>query len=681
MPAGRIEGLSTLRNDGSIEFNQTGAAQLDAAIPGTGQLRTNSGTTSLTGSNTYTGGTWIGSGSTLNIGANGASGDLLGLIAVNGTLVFERSDTSTFSGTLSGAGHVSKSGAGTLHFDGNSTAFSGITNVAAGALIVGSDITHGNAVLGGSLLVSDNAILGGHGIVGSGTGSTVTIASGGTLSPGNSTGTLIVNGDLILSVGSTYLAEIHGDGTADRVNVSGTATLSGSHLVVTTLDASTSYQNGQNYRILNAADGVSGTFADAVTQSAFLTLGLDYSDPNAVDLTINLNNGGPGPVSPLFSTVAHTRNQRATAGALDTLAQSGPSLALYNHLLMMNAVDARMAFNSLSGEIHSSAKTALIEDSHFVRDAANDRIRAAFGDVAASSMPVMTYAEGGPILVPAPTDRFAVWGHGFGGWGHSDRDGNAARLNHSTGGFLVGADAPVFDTWRFGVLAGYSHTSFNGKDRFSSGSSDNYHLGLYGGSSWAVLGGQLGFRSGLAYTWHDIDASRSVMFPGFSNSLTSDYDAGTYQAFGELGYRIDTTIASFEPFANLAYVNLDTDGFTEHGSAAALSVGSQSTDTTFTTLGLRASSNFTLGGVDLMARGLLGWRHAFGDNVPVSTQAFTGSDAFTIAGVPIAKDSVVIETGLDLSLAPTVTLGLSYSGQIASSARQHGFKTNFRVRF
>jgi uncharacterized protein with beta-barrel porin domain len=32
----------------------------------------------------------------------------------------------------------------------------------------------------------------------------------------------------------------------------------------------------------------------------------------------------------------------------------------------------------------------------------------------------------------------------------------------------------------------------------------------------------------------------------------------------------------------------------------------------------------------------LGWRHAFGDTMPLSTQAFAGSDAFTVAGVPFA---------------------------------------------
>lgn len=79
-------------------------------------------------------------------------------------------------------------------------------------------------------------------------------------------------------------------------------------------------------------------------------------------------------------------------------------------------------------------------------------------------------------------------------------------------------------------------------------------------------------------------------------------------------------------------------------------------------------------------RATLGWRHAFGDVTPLSTQAFAGGDAFTGAGVPIARDAADIEAGLNVSLAPQATLGIGYSGQLASDARQNGFKADLTVR-
>ncbi|WP_163525999.1 autotransporter outer membrane beta-barrel domain-containing protein, partial [Klebsiella oxytoca] len=70
------------------------------------------------------------------------------------------------------------------------------------------------------------------------------------------------------------------------------------------------------------------------------------------------------------------------------------------------------------------------------------------------------------------------------------------------------------------------------------------------------------------------------------------------------------------------------------------------------------------------AHATAGWRHAFGDVTPALSLAFaSGSSPFTIAGVPIAKDSAVIEAGLDFDIRANVRLGLSYSGQLASRAQ------------
>ena len=241
---------------------------------------------------------------------------------------------------------------------------------------------------------------------------------------------------------------------------------------------------------------------------------------------------------------------------------------------------------------------------------------------------------------------------------------------------MIGADGLVGD-WRVGLVAGYSHSSFDVKDRASSGKSNNYHLGLYGGTQW----GNVSLRTGAAYIWHDIDTSRAVATLGISENLSASYNAGTFQAFGELGYGIDRGDSRFEPFANIAYVNLRNDGFTEQGGTAALSGSRSTTGVTFTTLGLRAEHNLALGTMDATLRGMIGWRHAFGDTTPTATHAFTIGDAFTAAGVPIARNSAVVELGLDLNLSPTATFGLSYTGQLATDAQDHGFKANLNVRF
>jgi outer membrane autotransporter protein len=214
-------------------------------------------------------------------------------------------------------------------------------------------------------------------------------------------------------------------------------------------------------------------------------------------------------------------------------------------------------------------------------------------------------------------------------------------------------------------------------DRASSGSSDSYHLGLYGGTEWDGLA----LRTGAAYAWHAVSTERDIVFAGYADAVEAGYDAGTAQVFAELGYAVPVGTANIEPFANLAYVHVRSDGFSETGGAAALSAASASADTSFTTLGLRATGAFALGSVNATAKGLVGWQHAFGDVSPVSTLAFAGGHTFAIAGVPITRDAALIEAGIDLSLSPRATLGIAYSGQAGSGFADQSVNANLDVRF
>ena len=123
----------------------------------------------------------------------------------------------------------------------------------------------------------------------------------------------------------------------------------------------------------------------------------------------------------------------------------------------------------------------------------------------------------------------------------------------------MGLDAPLAQTWRVGVMAGYSRSDFDVNDRASSGRSDNYHLA----PTAAANGARVGLRGGVAYSWHDIATRRSVAMPGFSDRLKAGYDGRSAQAYADLSYRIDLSAVALEPFVNLAYVNLRTGGYRE----------------------------------------------------------------------------------------------------------------------
>ncbi|QCI68975.1 autotransporter domain-containing protein [Phreatobacter stygius] len=488
------------------------------------------------------------------------------------------------------------------------------------------------------------------------------VNAGGTVAPGNSIGTLQVQGNIGFAAGSIYQVEIDPAGQSDRIAASGMATLAGGTVAVT--KAPGAYLPGRRHTILTAQGGITGQFADLTQNLPFVDLLLAYGS-NDVYLDVARNQVA-------FPTVGVTRNQVATATAVEA---RGSGNALYDAVVQQaSAAGARAAFDMLSGELHAGIRGVLLDDSRFVREAVTDRLRQA---TAAAGAPALAAGPQQMALL-TPGSDVALWSQAYGAWGHRSGDGNAAALSRSVGGFLVGADMPVGPDIRLGLAGGYGRSSLGINGRLSGAGSDGYHLALYGGGQW----GALGIRLGAASTWHQLETRRTVAFSGFGDVATARYQARTAQVFGELGYRLDLGAAALEPFVNLAAVRLDTDAIKESGGAAALSAGAGSMGATYVTSGLRAATSFALAGsAVLAARGTLGWRHAFGDVRPEATLAFSGGSPFGVAGLPIARDALVVEAGLDLAVSPAVTIGLSYGGQIARGITDHGLKGNLSWRF
>lgn len=222
-------------NNGTLAFNRSDAVSFSGAITGTGTVnQLGTGTTILTGANLYSGGTTI-SGGTLQLGDGGISGSIAGDVTNNGTLAFNRSDALSFSGAITGTGAVNQLGTGTTILTG-ANLYTGATTVSNGTLIVNGSVA--NSAIG----VDPGGTLGGIGTLGN------TTINGGTLSPGNSIGTVTVAGNLVQAAASTYLVEVNAAGQSDRTNVTGTATLGGSVQVIA---APGSYSPSRTYTILN----------------------------------------------------------------------------------------------------------------------------------------------------------------------------------------------------------------------------------------------------------------------------------------------------------------------------------------------------------------------------------------------------------------------------------------------
>ncbi|MFG1452865.1 autotransporter domain-containing protein [Xanthobacter sp. V2C-8] len=645
--------LSPAGGTGGGTFQVDGAQvlTLSGVVSGAGGLtKTGAGTLVLTGSNTYAGGTTIAAG-TLQIGNGGASGAIVGDVLNTGALVFNRADNYTFTGSITGDGDVSFTGGGTVVF---SAPYQGPVTV--------NDATV--KLVPGTVTTSPFSVNAGGSLGGTATIGALTVNSGGTVAPGYSPGTLTVSGAVAFNAGSVYRVDVTPAGAHDLIIASGDVTISSGATVAVNATAGR-YPGSSLIPILTTSGTVNGTFGGATSDYVFLAPTLTYDAQN-VYLSLIYNGVD-------FITYARTPNEAAAALAAQALGGGNP---VYDAILALPEGAVAPAFNALSGEIYASVGTVLQQEAIYVRQAVNARLRQA---AAGADALARAAAAAGPATARLSRDLDAtLWAHGYGGWGNSFGNGNAATISNSLGGFLMGADVALAPNAWAGVFGGYSRSSFDVNARASSGNSDNYDLGAYAGVRFDALA----LRGGFAYGWHDVSTSRQISVPGLYQSTEGGYSLGTTQLFGEVAYGLPAGAATFEPFAALAYVNVGGASFSEALRSGALAVESGSMDTLYGTLGLRAAFSTALLGRTLTPSVTLGWQHAFGDTTPAAVMRFlAGTTPFSVSGVPIAEDALLVDAGLAYDLSDVASLSVAYTGQFAASSAQNAFTAQLSVRF
>ncbi|USI76494.1 autotransporter-associated beta strand repeat-containing protein [Sphingopyxis sp. USTB-05] len=391
-----------VNNFGTLGFNRSDLLAYGGQIVGTGALRqAGTGTTVLTGTNLYTGGTTIDAG-TLQLGNGGTTGSIVGDVVDNGLLLFNRSDLVDFAGTISGSGAVQQIGSGTTVLSGINS-YAGGTSILGGTLQVSADgnlgaaaggLTFSNGTLrttasfasarnasltgtgtiltdagtifalGGLISGAGNLTKSGAGILtlsannsyvgatnvnagtlringnqsaatglvtvasgatlaGSGTiGGSVNVLNGGILAPGNSPGTLNINGDLTLAGGSVLNfefgeANVVGGALNDLVNVGGNLTLDGT---INVTGSGGGYFGGGIYRVFNYA----GTLVDNGLVLGSMPAGSNVTVQTSIAGQVNLINSEglalsfwDGGVGPKFNNVVNGGNGNWHLGGAD----------------------------------------------------------------------------------------------------------------------------------------------------------------------------------------------------------------------------------------------------------------------------------------------------------------------------------------------------------------------------
>jgi autotransporter-associated beta strand protein len=397
-----------------IDTTISGVLSDDSASSGGTLTKTGSSALTLSGTNTFTGNFVVDAGSLVNNGslagtvvlnANGsmtnngslvsakfsggqfnvASGSTSSLatnfsIDASGGSINTGIDT-TISGVLS---DDSVSSGGTLTKTGSSALTLSGTNTFTGNLVVDAGSLVNNGSLAGAVVVNANGML-------KGAGTIAGITSSGTVSPGNSPGTLTSTGNIVLNSGNTLTEEIDGTtyssgggaGSYDRIVVTGansTVTVGGT-LDIKLNGISGSANNtfkpdvGDTFRIVTTTKttGVNGTFGTINQPSSGLSDNTRFDvvyGGNYIDLTLTPESYGLYTISNgkyndqiamtalafLRPTSASWSSSNSGLIASTSSASGGtPSVNPFGGLVGLSGAALQTAISQISGEIHSQS--------------------------------------------------------------------------------------------------------------------------------------------------------------------------------------------------------------------------------------------------------------------------------------------------------------------------------------
>ncbi|MFL1499690.1 autotransporter domain-containing protein [Pseudomonas sp. S191] len=279
-----------------------------------------------------------------------------------------------------------------------------------------------------------------------------------------------------------------------------------------------------------------------------------------------------------------------------------------------------------------------------------------------------------------PTDDNGhFWAQGLGNDASLDKQRGSAGLKYGTQGLLLGADWALDHAWRVGVMGAKSTSHFDAK-RFSA-DVDSWHLGGYA----VRQDGPLALRLGAVYSDHTGQNKRNVTLFEYKEQLKGNYNAQSQTVFSELGYLLGSEDLYMEPFAGLGFQRYHRDSFKETGGLAALNVGSQTQKNLSSTFGLRLATVYHFDNrMSLTPHLSTSWKHLYGEvesQVRQSSRAAPLIDAFTITGTSLDRNSLDLQTGLDLALSTQHSVGLTYSAQAGTNSRSQGLMGQWKMSF
>jgi outer membrane autotransporter protein len=685
-------GSVTLGSATLITGNDNTSTTFSGTISGTGGLtKIGSGVLTLSGTNTYSGGTTLAAG-TLRVTSNQALGtgaltttgsilDYADGVIISNPIVLNSNTTQlqVTVGTATQAGVISelngprpleKIGAGTLALTANNS-YSGPTTISAGTLIVNGSIANS------AVTVNPGATLAGTGTVGA-----ITINSGATFAPGQAgiPGAMRIAGNLAFQSGALYLVQVNpSTASSTTVTAGGTAALAGT---VQAVFASGSYA-ARNYTILSAAGGLSGTFSSLNTSNlpAGFTASLSYTATNAIlNLTATL---GRRPSD--LGIGGLSINQTNVAEALNNFFNNGGTLPpAFVTVFGLTGGNLANALTLLSGEAATGAQQASFQLTNQFLGVMLDPFVDGRSGVAGTVGPALGFAPErdelpedialayakvlkAPPKPPTFEQRWSVWGAGYGGSNRTSGD-PAVVGSHDLSARVAGGAAGLDYRLAPGTVVGFAlaggGTNWSLAQGLGGGKSDAFQAGVYGTTRW----GPAYLAAAFAYTNHWMSTDR---FAFAGDHLAASFNAQSFGGRVESGYRFMTIYGGLTPYAAIQAQNFRTPSYSEtdlNGGGFALAFNSRNATDTRSELGARFDRLLLLNpNAALTMRARVAWAHDWISDPTLAAvfQTLPGA-SFIVNGATPAKNSALTSAGAELRLANGVTLIGKLDGEFAS---------------